>query len=126
MEVRMSLGLKYTFLGHAIIATFFGLVYLFIPETWNELIKWPMEEIDAYRLLGAAILGYGTSSWLAYRATTKEAVLIIVRMELVWTALGAIVLLFGVLSDRLPNFAWVNIIIFAAFAVLFSVFYPRR
>lgn len=126
MEVRISSGLKYTFLGHAIIATFFGLVYLFIPETWNDLIKWPMEEIDAYRLLGAALLGYGTSSWLAYRATTKEAVVILVRMELVWTALGAIVMLFGVLSDRLPTFAWVNIIIFAAFAVLFSVFYPRR
>ena len=126
MEVRMSSGLKYTFLGHAIIATFFGLVYLLIPETWNELIKWPFEEIDAYRLLGAAILGYGTSSWLAYRATTKDAVLIVVRMELVWTALGTIVMLFGVLSERLPTISWVLVVILAAFVVLFSVFYPRR
>jgi len=126
METRISPALKNTFLLHAIVATLFGFVYLLIPGWLGKLINWPMQEVEAYRLLGAAILGFGTSSWLAYRENTREAVIVVVRMELVWTGLGTLVMLYGVLLADLPAFTWVNIVILAAFAVLFSVFYPRK
>ncbi len=126
METRISPALKTTFLLHAIVATLFGFVYLLIPGWFGKLINWPMQEVEAYRLLGAAILGFGTSSWLAYRENTREAVIVVVRMELVWTGLGTLVMLYGVLLADLPAFTWVNIVILAAFAVLFSVFYPRK
>jgi hypothetical protein len=126
MENRISPALKTTFLLHAIVATLFGLSYLLVPAWFGKLINWPMQEVEVYRLLGAAILGFGASSWLAYRENTREAVIIVVRMELVWTGLGTLVMLYGALFAGLPAFVWVNIVILAAFAVLFSLFYPRK
>jgi hypothetical protein len=126
METRISPALKITFLLHAIVGTIFGLVYVFVPTWFGQLINWPMQDVEIYRLLGAAIIGFATSSWLAYRENTREAVIVVVRMELVWTGLGTLVMLYGVLFAGSPAFAWVNIVILAAFAVLFSIFYPRK
>jgi len=126
MDKQVSPGLKTTFLIHAIVATLFGLAYLFIPKKFGSLVNWPVTEPEAYRILGAAIFGFAASSWLAYSASAWEQVKIVVQMEIVWTILGTLVLLYGIFFAGLPGFAWVTAIILAVFAVLFIVFYSRR
>jgi hypothetical protein len=77
------------------------------------------------RLVGAAILGFTSSSWWAYKESSWEKVKIIVQMEIVWTVLATLVLLWGLLFAGLPALEWLNAIIMAAFAVAFSIFYSR-
>ena len=126
MENQIPSGLKTTFLVHFVAGLLFGLIYLLIPEVWGKLIGWPVLESTPWRLLGAAMLVFAMSSWLAYKAIGWEEVKIVVQMEIAWTILATLVLLWGLIFAGLPTFAWVNTVILAAFAVAFSVFYFRR
>jgi hypothetical protein len=123
MEKQIKPGLKYTFLVHFIVALIFGLIYLFIPKIYGDLVGWPVEDTVIYRVLGAALLGYGTSSILAYRETAWEKVIIVVRTEIVWLALGVLAMLWGLLFAGAPAIGWLNTVLLAAFLVAFSVFY---
>jgi len=78
MDKQVSAGLKTTFLIHAIVGTLFGLAYLFIPKKFGSLVNWPVTEPEAYRILGAAILGFAASSWFAFSASAWEQVKIVV------------------------------------------------
>ena len=125
MGTQIAPRLRTLFLVHFIVAGVFGLIYLLIPETWGNLISWPIQEPAIYRLVGAAVLGFAASSWFAYRATGWEKVKIVVQMEIVWTVLGTLVLLWGLLFASLPAFGWVNAVILAGFAIAFIAFYQR-
>jgi len=125
MEKRISPGLHITFLVHAVLATLFGLAYLLMPNVWGNLIGVPMQEPQWYRAIGAAILGFATSSWLSYTETAWEKVKIVVQMEIVWTILGTLVTLWGLIFAGFPTSDWLNILILGGFAVAFSIFYFR-
>ncbi|HLE29917.1 MAG TPA: hypothetical protein VI793_17455 [Anaerolineales bacterium] len=125
MDRQVSRGLKTTFLVHFIVGGIFGLIYLLIPEAWGNLVAWPVKEPAIYRLIGAALLGFAASSWLAYRETAWEKVKIVVQMEIVWPILGTLVMLWGLIFAGLPAIGWLNAVILAGFAVAFSVFYAR-
>lgn len=125
MEKQIPSGLRTTFLVHFVVALVFGLIYLLIPGVWGTLINWPIQEPAVYRMLGAAMLGFGTSSWLAYRETAWERVKIVILMEIAWTILGTLVMLWGLIFAGLPAFGWVNAALLGAFAVAFGVFYFR-
>jgi hypothetical protein len=126
MEKQISSGLKTTFLVHFIVALIFGLLYLLIPEVWGNLISWPVKDPPVYRLLGAALLGFAVSSWFAYKEAAWEKVRIVVQMEIAWTILGTLVMLWGLIFAGVPVFGWVNAVVLAAFAVAFAYFYSRR
>lgn len=126
MEKKLSSGLKTVFLIHAIVGTVVGLAYLLIPLQVNDLINWPTTDDAPLRLIGAAILGFAVSSWLAYRETDWEHVKIVVQMEIFWTILATIVFLWGVLFANLPAFGWVDAVVMAAFAIAFAYFYSRQ
>jgi hypothetical protein len=122
-EKTVSQGLKITFLVHFVVGLFFGLVNLVVPEQWGDLTNWPVTDPVAFRLIGAAILGFATSSFLAYRETDWERVIIIVRAEIVWTALATLVFLVALLFGGAPAIGWFNAILMAGFCAAFSVFY---
>lgn len=122
MEKHFSSGLKTTFLVHAIFGLITGLVFLLIPQAWNALGA-NVQEPEIYRVVGAAILGFAASSWWAYKETAWEKVKIIVKMEIFWTALGALVILFGLLFAGLPAIEWLFAIVLAGFAVAFYYFF---
>ena len=116
-------GLRATFAAHAITALVFGLINLFIPDIWGDLVNWPVDDTRAYRLLGAAMLAFGVSSVLAYLETDWEKVIIIVRTEIVWTALGTLVLLWAIIFDGAPVIGWLYVVLMGVWTVLFSIFY---
>jgi hypothetical protein len=123
MNAQISPGLKITFLVHAIVSLIVGLIYLLIPEQFGNLIGWSVQEPAPYQLVGAAVLGFAASSWFSYRAAAWEQVRVVVLMEIVWTILGTLVMLWGLIFAGLPLVGWVNAVILAAFAVAFVVFY---
>jgi len=126
MSVEVGKGLKATFLVHFVVAAAFGLVFMLTPELFGSLADWPMQEPAVYRLVGAAMLGYGASSWFSLKRSSWAEVRIVVLAEIVWTGLGALVMLWGMLYAALPPFGWVNTCILAAFAVAFTVFYLKQ
>ena len=125
MEKEISRGLRITFLIHFILAVIFGLIFLLIPGLWGKLTGWSVQEPVIYRLMGAAMLGFGTSSWFSYRETAWEKVKIVVQMEIVWPILGTLVFLWGMIFAGLPVIGWLYTVIFAGFSIAFTVFYCR-
>jgi len=120
---KVSPGLKATFLAHAVFALAFGLIQLFIPDIWGDLVNWPVAETAPYRLLAAAMLAFGASSVLAYRETDWDKVILIVRTEIVWTGLGTLVLLWAIIFDGAPAVGWLYVVLMGIWTVLFSIFY---
>ena len=124
--MKISQGLKTTFLVHFIVALLFGLGFLFMPVLVGSWYGLNVQEPDTYRLLGAAMLGFAVSSWFAHRATDWESVRIVVVMELVWTILGTLVLLYALLFAGFPALGWLNAVILGAFALAFGRFYFQK
>jgi hypothetical protein len=127
-EKQMRYGLKITFLVHVIVAAIFGLLFLLIPDVFANLTGLPAQEpaMSTVRVLGAAMLALAASSWLAYRETLWGKVKIVVQMEIVWTILGALTSVWGLVSGAFPVALWMNVIILGAFAVAFIAFYTRK
>ena len=126
MNRQISPGLRTTYLLNVIVGGIVGLIYLLIPDVWGNLVNWPAKEPSVYRLIGAAILGYATGSWFAYKAMAWDKVKIVVQMEIVWTILGTLVTLWALIFAGLPAFGWVIALILGVFAVAFTVFYLRE
>jgi amino acid transporter len=126
MEKQIPYGLKITFLVHVIVAGIFGLVFLLIPEMFGGMMGAPIKEPSTFRLVGAALIAFAASSWFAYRETVWERVKIVVQMEIVWTILGVLATLWGLMFEGLPTADWMNVLILGAFAVAFIFFYSRR
>lgn len=126
MNAEIPRGLKITFLAHFVVALIFGLAFLLLPGQTGGLYRMQVPQPDIYRLLGAALLGYAASSWLGYQASTWESVRIVVFMEMLWTLLGTLVMLYALIFSRFPALGWVNAVIFAAFCVAFSWYYYQR
>lgn len=126
MEKQISKGLKNIFLIHSVAGVALGLVYLLIPETFADLVNWPMQEVAPYRLIGAALCGFGTSSWLAFKSGEWERVRILVLAEVIWCGLGTVVMVHLMLTQDLPVIGWINALLFAFFAAAFGYFYQRE
>jgi hypothetical protein len=117
---------RYVFLLHFIVALVFGAFWFILPEYWNTLTGWPLE-IASGRIVGMATLMMAVGSFLAYTKTTWEHVEIYVIMELVFNILGAIGMLWNVVTVALPIIAWALIGLLALFAVLFLyIFFTAR
>jgi divalent metal cation (Fe/Co/Zn/Cd) transporter len=126
MDEQIPYGLKITFLVHFVVAVVFGAGFLLIPEMLTEMLGARAMEPSTFRLVGAAMLAFAASSWLAYRHPVWEKVKIVVQIEIVWTVLGVLAMLYGLIFEGLPAADWMNVVILGAFAVAFIFFYSRR
>ncbi len=128
MAEQISKQLKIMFLVHFFIAVFFGLVFLIFIEGFVSFIDWPSQYLDPVigRLLGGALIGFAASSLLAWRETQWLKVKLVVQMEIVWCAVGSIVLLVSLFIPTilpLPLFTWVITIVFLFFLIIFTWYY---
>jgi hypothetical protein len=125
-EKAIPYGLKITFLVHFVVAAVFGLVFLLVPEMFGGMMGALIREPSTFRLVGAALVAFAASSRFAYQQPFWENVKIVVQMEIVWTVLGVLAMLYGLIFEGLPSGDWMNVIILGAFAVAFIFFYSRR
>jgi hypothetical protein len=73
-EVKVSKGLKYTFLVHAILGTIMALGFLFIPNKISDWYGTTSFDPGLARLLGASVLAVSVSSWLSFGAKEVQQV----------------------------------------------------
>jgi len=125
MEKQIPNGLRGTFLVHLVVAAIFGVGFLLIPGTLTEMLGARTMEPSTFRLVGAALLAFAASSWLAYRQPVWGKVKIVVQIEIVWTVLGVLATLWGLMFEGLPATDWANVLILGAFAAAFAYFYSR-
>jgi hypothetical protein len=126
MEKKISSGLKNLFLVHFILAVVFGLVYLLIPVLYGKMVNWPIEDPPVYRLVGAALIGYGASSWFAFKNPFWAKVELVVLGEIVWCVVGSLVMLWGMFFAGLPVIGWMNTGFLIIFAIGFIHFYIKE
>lgn len=86
-------------------------------------IKQP-SETAAFREFGVALLALSSGGWLAFKQTSADKVRTTVQMIIVWMVLGALAMVWCLFSSTLPTIYWLYALLFAGFAVAFSVFYP--
>jgi hypothetical protein len=129
LEKKMRYGLRITFLVHMFVAGIFGVIFLLIPETYASMSGFPVnipEVVSLQRFVGAAFIAFATSSWLAYKETMWDRVKIVVQMEIVLTILGALAMVWGLLSGGFPVADWMFVAILVVFAIAFIAFYSRN
>lgn len=128
MAGQISKQLKIMFLVHFFVSIIMGLVFLIFVESFTALIQWPNADPVAGRLLGASLLAFSTSSLLAWRETEWLKVKLIVQMEIVWCAVGSIILLVCVFIPTflLPFFTWVFIVLLLFFLIVFVWLYFQQ
>jgi hypothetical protein len=128
MEKTISPGLKATFLAGCIVAGICGLIYMLVPEAYQSFIGVPVKqptETTAFRELGVALLSLAYAGWLSSRETATDKVKIAAKMVIAWMVLGALAMLWCLFFSALPAIYWLYFVLFAGFAIAFSVFYPR-
>jgi len=113
----MSKSLRYTFLVHAVVALVFGLPLLIMPGRVLELFGWqPIDPIMS-RMFGAALLALSWGSYRGWRAAVRSDVLILLQVEVIFTALAALGILRHLLVGAWPWYIWMTFIIFVLFAI---------
>lgn len=122
---RIPSGLKTTFLVHFIIAGLVGLQHLLVPRWWTDLAGMDITITVTWRVIGAAVVALAVSSWLAYKEDIWERVRIIVIMEIVWSVIGALVIVWGILIENALLLEWINVAVLAGFAAVFAFYFSK-
>lgn len=113
-------ALSLLFRVHALVAGVVGAQHLVFPRFWTDLAGMEITETTTWRLIGAALVAMAVSSWLAAGERQWSRVRIVVILEIIWSALAAVVLIWGILAEGLPPLEWVNAVTVAAFALAFT------
>ena len=93
---------------------------------WGVMAGVPLKEPETFRLVGAGLLAFATSSALAYRQKSWEKVKIVVIMEIVFGVLSTLAMIWGLITGALPVSDWMNVVVLGGFAVAFIIFYFRK
>ncbi len=128
MERTISQGLKVTFFAGFCAAGIFGVIYLFFPVAYQSLIGVPIKqpaELTSFREFGVAFLALAYLSWRAFRAAAVNEAAMALGMVIVWMILGALAMLWSLVTSELPGIYWLYFVLFTGFAVAGIVFYPR-
>lgn len=124
-DQRIPSGLKITFLIHFIITGIVGIQHVVAPRWWTDLAGMEIIITVTWRVIGAAVISFAVSSWLAYKAIFWEQVRILVIMEIVWSVTAALVLIWGILIEGAPALEWLNVALLICFAFLFTFYFLK-
>lgn len=122
----MSKALKTVFAAHAIVAVIFGLPLLIAPGRLLTWVGWAPIDPILSRVLGAALLALGWSSFRARQAASYREVRLLIELEAAFTGLACVGLLRHLLVARWPLFPWLVFALYLVFALAWIYFLVRR
>lgn len=125
MIMTISKGLKFVLLIHFVVGIVLGVVFLFFPEVYCQIFGISIQDHGVYRLIGAASLALGFSSYLAHKNADWNIVRLFIQMELVWLVSAIIGVLWWLLTNG-PVAAWSIFTMFALFLAAFLYFYIKN
>lgn len=124
-DQRISSGLKTTFFTHFIITSFVGIQHILAPRWWTDLAGMEITITVTWRIIGAGVIGFAVSSFLAYKAEFWEQVRIVVIMEIIWSVIAALVIIWGIFIEEVPPLEWLNVGLLICFAFLFTFHFMK-
>ena len=108
-------------------AGFFGVVFSLFPVQNGALTGMEVTEPFIHRLMGVTFFStIALTSWWASRAKSWEEIKITLQMEIVFPFLGAIVVLWGLLSGTFSPFWWLIFLILVGFWAVFTFLYVKH
>jgi hypothetical protein len=118
------MNLKNLFLINAIIALFFGVVFVLLPQ--DTLAQYgvkmlPKAGILVARLFGSALLGLAIISWFA-RSFTRDVQQDIILGLFVLSGVGFVVTLLAQLDGVVNSLGWTTVVIYLLLALGFGYF----
>ncbi len=117
---------RITFILHVIVGLVFGIGFLLVPDMLYPIFGLTFEDPNA-RTFGAMILGLTMGSILALMTKEWEQVKILVEIELIWTLVGPIVMIYHMFTPPLyGSMMWGPILILLVLWVLFLIGYLQE
>jgi len=117
-------GLRRWFVVHFVIDLLFGVPLLLFPEPLLTLLRWPAIDVFSARLVGAALLGIGSISFLA-RDASRESYQHLLTLKIIWSASAIIAILLSMMSGGYPPIGWAMLALFAAFFCVWTTYRVR-
>ena len=139
METQINNTLRTIFLVHMVISLVLGAALWLIPGRTLEMLGWvqdmvPLPDSDLSvpggtfvdgvitRLLGAALVALGYSSYAGWRASSWERISLVVQLEFILCALGFVGTLAGfyLMERSVPLIGWVIAALLLIFTILWG------
>jgi hypothetical protein len=122
----MSRGLRMLFLVHMAVALVFGVPLLLIPGRMLQWLNWAPIDPVVSRVLGAALLALGWSSFRGWQLMGKRDVRLLVEMEAAFTGLACVGMGRHLFFASYPLFPWLVFALFLLFFLAWTFFLVRR
>ena len=99
----------------AVVAIFYGLAFVLIPDNMNALYGVPSApHIALYaRFFGSALLGFGITTWFARDSRSWDVIRGVLIGIAVTTAIGGLIALFAVLTGLSNAMTWTSVLVYA-------------
>ena len=112
----MSKFLKSTLIVHTVLAVLFGLPLLGMPGRFLNFFGWAPVDPLISRMLGAALLGMGWTSWRAFKANRREVAQPVIEAGLVVCGLAAVGIAWNMLGAGWPWMVWLVLALYVILA----------
>ena len=122
----MNDELKAMFRLHLVASLLFGLPLLLVPGQFLGAFGWAPVDPILTRVVGAAILAFGWSSFRALGIDSEQVPVFIIEVEAVFTLIGAAAVLRHLLASGYPASVLVMFGILAVFGVAWIIFLLRE
>ena len=125
-EHRVPKTLRMLFLVHFILDMVFAVPLFVAPRAFLQLLGWDTIDPFTARLVAAALFGIGLESLIGINAGS-EAYRGMLNLKIIWSSAAAAGIAVGVarMGDAAPFFAWVFLIVFAAFSSIWTFWRVR-
>jgi hypothetical protein len=117
-EIEVPASLRLWFVVHAVVDLVAGVPLLMVPEVVLPRLGWTVVDPVAARLVGAALVGIGVTSWRTRKAG-GAVIRALVGLKVVWSA-SAILALGIAIARGAPELTFLFLSIFLAFCGVWS------
>jgi hypothetical protein len=116
--MSVPVSLRRWFVVHFIVDVLFAVPLLAVPGTFLRAVGWVEVDSVTARMVGAALAGIGVESYLC-RNDGIETFRSMLRLKCIWSGAALLGLALSI-AQGAPPFAWVALVIFVGFGLLWN------